>query len=164
MMLTKETRIVKDPAGNKLTITRDFDAPVEKIWKAWTDRDLLDAWWAPKPWKAETRSMNFANGGQWHYAMVGPKGERRWCLVHFQAIQPGKSFKADSTFCDEQKKVDPSMPVMHWHTAFTSEGAATSIHVEISFDNLSDLDKIIEMGFKEGFTKGLDNLDVLLAG
>lgn len=65
MIATHKTEIVKDLANKSLVITRDFSAPVAKVWKAWTESKLLDQWWAPKPWKTETKSMDFRNGGYW---------------------------------------------------------------------------------------------------
>jgi len=42
MLRTNETEIKKDASGKKLIINRSFNAPVEKVWKAWTDSRLLD--------------------------------------------------------------------------------------------------------------------------
>ncbi len=62
-----KTTFTKDVANNKMFITREFAGTVEDVWKAWTDPKLLDQWWAPKPWKAETKSMDFREGGRWVY-------------------------------------------------------------------------------------------------
>ncbi|MFD2144274.1 SRPBCC domain-containing protein [Mucilaginibacter antarcticus] len=67
------TEITEDLANKKLNVTRTFNAPIDQVWKAWTDDTLLDKWWAPRPWKAETKSMNFTEGGTWLYSMVGPE-------------------------------------------------------------------------------------------
>jgi len=163
MITTHETKIIKAPTGNKLIVTRNFDAPVEKVWSAWTDSKLLDDWWAPRPWKAETKSMRLSEGGQWLYSMVGPTGERHWCRVDFKTIVPQKKLAVVSVFCDENGNTTAGMPPMHWLTEFRAKDAGTAITVEIAFDNEADLDKIVAMGFKEGFTMGLGNLDELLA-
>lgn len=160
---TNETRISKDPSGKKLIVTRDFHAPLERVWRAWTESSLLDDWWAPKPWKAETKSMNFKEGGQWLYAMVSPVGEKHWCKVDFQTIQPQKSFSTINSFCDENGNATKVAPDMRWLTQFRSTGAGTTINVEITFDSEPDLEKIVQMGFKEGFTMGLANLEEWLA-
>ena len=76
MILNKETIYTKDLENKKIKVTREFDAPVEKVWRAWTEKELLDQWWAPRPWKAVTQSMNFSNGGTWLYYMEGPDGSR----------------------------------------------------------------------------------------
>ena len=70
-MSNKQTTISKDAANKKLIVVREFDAPLEEVWKAWTEKDLLDQWWAPKPWKAKTKTMDFREGGIWLYSMVG---------------------------------------------------------------------------------------------
>ena len=74
----KETQISKDVQNKKLRIVRAFDAPVADVWRAWTESDLLNSWWAPKPWKAKTKTMNFREGGFWLYCMEGPDGTQHW--------------------------------------------------------------------------------------
>lgn len=164
MVSLHETKISKAPIGSKLIVTRNFDAPVAKVWRAWTDRHLLDEWWAPRPWKAETKSFSLSTGGRWLYAMVGPTGEKHWCAADFKAIVPEKQLSVVSVFCDEEGNTNPATPPMYWNTQFRTEGGGTAIHVEISFNNDADLETIVGMGFKEGFTMGLGNLDELLAG
>jgi uncharacterized protein YndB with AHSA1/START domain len=39
----------KDLSAKKIHVIREFNAPIEKVWKAWTDPDLLEKWWGPKP-------------------------------------------------------------------------------------------------------------------
>ena len=163
MINTNETRFSQDPSGKKLIVIREFNAPVEKVWRAWTESSLLDQWWAPKPWKAETKSMAFKEGGRWLYYMLGPAGDRHWCKVEFQTIDPHKSFTVINSFCDENGNTNGDLPVMHWSNNFASNGAGTTITVEISFDSTADLQKIVEMGFKEGFKMGLGNLDEMIA-
>jgi uncharacterized protein YndB with AHSA1/START domain len=162
MISTLETRIAKDPTGKKLIVTRDFNAPLARVWAAWTESRQLDKWWAPRPWKAETKTMDFRPGGYWLYAMVSPEGEKHWCMVAFQAIDAPKSFSVVNGFCDEEGRLNPAMPKMYWFTQFTDGGATTALRVEIGFDSEADLQRIVEMGFKEGFTMGLKNLDELL--
>jgi uncharacterized protein YndB with AHSA1/START domain len=46
-------------------ITREFAASLELVWRAWTTPELLDQWWGPQPWRAETKTMDFRQGGYW---------------------------------------------------------------------------------------------------
>jgi uncharacterized protein YndB with AHSA1/START domain len=160
--MKQQAIFTKDPANRQIVVTRVYDAPVDKVWKAWTVSDILDQWWGPKPWRAETRTLEFKPGGRWHYAMVGPKGERQWCRVDFKAIDPQRSFLADSSFCDENGTPNNSMPAMHWHTEFSATPTGTRINVTISFDREADLNTIIGMGFEAGFSMGLSQLDEVL--
>jgi len=151
--------IIKDLPNKKLMIVRKFEASPERVWKAWTESHLLDQWWAPKPWKAETKTFQFKDGGQWLYAMVSPKGEKHWCIVDFHTIIPSKSFQTICFFCDENGKKDPSMPQMNWKNEFHATETGSKVVVEISFSTEADITKIIQMGFEAGFTMGLENLE-----
>lgn len=158
-----ETHFTKDPGGKKMTITRDFNAPLADVWQAWTESDLLDQWWAPRPWKTETKSMDFKNGGQWLYAMAGPNGEKHWNRVEFGTIDLKKSFTATSLFIDDDGNIIESFSPMYWYNRFSETSTGSRVVVEVSFDNEAGLQQIIEMGFKDGFTMALGNLDELLA-
>jgi uncharacterized protein YndB with AHSA1/START domain len=163
-MITKETQYTKEATGYKIRVVREFDAPIEKVWKAWTDPKIIDQWWAPKPWKANTHSMDFREGGKWLYTMNGPEGEKHWCRVDFKKIEPMVSYSGDDYFCDENGKMKEDSPLMHWKTSFYSRDENTQVEVEIEFDTEEDMNKIIEMGFKEGFAMAHGNLDELLVG
>ena len=162
MIATKETIYTKDQSNKKLKVVREFDAPLQKVWNAWTKSELLDQWWAPRPWKAVTQSMDFKEGGTWYYFMQGPEGERHYCRVDYKTIVPNKSFSGNDGFCDEKGNINNELPLMFWDCQFTSTSSGTKVEVDISFNSEADLQKIIEMGFKEGFAMGHNNLDELL--
>ena len=164
MITQKETIYSQDLANNKIKVVREFDAPIEKVWKAWTDSSILDQWWAPKPWKAVTTKMDFREGGTWFYYMLGPDGTKQYCRADFKKIVSNKSYIGDDAFCDENGNINNDLPVMHWIVEFSKAGDGTKVEVELTFASKSDMDKIIEMGFKDGFSSAHTNLDELLAG
>ncbi len=158
-----QTTITKDAGGKQLTVVREFNGTNEQVWDAWTNSEILDKWWAPKPWKANTKSMDFREGGSWLYYMGGPEGEKQWCRLDYLTIDPIKSYTAKDAFCDEAGNTAGSFPSMLWKNEFTSTGTGTKVTIVINFDSEADRDKIIEMGFEEGFTAAHGNLDALLA-
>lgn len=151
-----------DRQRNKVRVKREFNAPVSRVWDAFTRSDLLDEWWAPKPWKARTKSMEFREGGHWLYAMIGPDGSEQWCRADFKSIQPEKLFSAMDAFCDIDGNIDTTFPSPVWNVKFNTNGSSTIVDIEISFENPEDLQKYIESGFQEGFSAALENLDELL--
>jgi uncharacterized protein YndB with AHSA1/START domain len=161
-MSNKQTSISKDAANKKLIIVREFDAPLEEVWRAWTEKEILDEWWAPKPWKAKTKTMNFREGGTWFYSMIGPDGSQSYCRADFKTIVEHKRFIVDDAFCDENGNITNELPGMHWKNEFISTDTGTKVEVEVSFESEADMEKIIEMGFEEGFTAAHGNLDELL--
>lgn len=163
MMVTKETIFTKDPSNKKMKVVREFDAPLQQVWKAWTESKLLDQWWAPKPWKANTQSMDFREGGTWLYYMEGPDGSRHYCRVDYKTIVPDKFFIGEDSFCDENGKPNTEAPQTTWNSRFSSTPNGTKVEVELTFAKEADLERLVEMGFKEGFAAAHTNLDELLA-
>lgn len=160
--MENKTKISKDAPNKKMMVTRSFAASLEQVWLAWTDSQLLDQWWAPEPWKARTRTMNFSEGGYWHYAMVGPDGTEIWARVDYLSIMLHRYFTAKDSFCDANAVANSDFPNMEWKNTFQKSSYGTDVTVEITFQNEADMQKIIEMGFEAGFTMAHGNLDKLL--
>ena len=148
MIATKETVYTKDVANNKMSVVREFDAPLEKVWKAWTESKFLDQWWAPKPWKAVTQSMDFREGGTWLYYMQGPEGERHYCRNDYNTIVPNKVFTGIDAFCDENGNINKDFPVMDWKTQFTAIGDRTRVNIELTFASEEDMKKNYRNGLQ----------------
>ena len=148
--------------NNTIEIKREFDANLELVWQAWTTAKLLDQWWGPKPWRAETKTMDFRDGGYWLYAMIGPNGEKHWSKANYIAISTGKSFTAKDGFCDENGTMSTEFPQNLWETHFIAKENKVLVNILLTFDTLADLEMTLEMGYQEGFTTGLDQLDELL--
>ena len=160
--MSAQTEITKDLTNKKLSVTRKFAAPLDKVWRAWTESDLLEKWWAPRPWRAETKTFDFSDGGFWLYSMIGPNGDAAWCRVGFKAINAPQTFSTIVGFSDAEGNIDSNFPMMYWLVVFHATADGTDVAIEITFDSEADLEKIVAMGFKEGFTMALGNLDELL--
>ncbi|RAU82783.1 SRPBCC family protein [Pontibacter arcticus] len=148
--------------NNSITIKREFAAELPLVWDAYTKSEILDQWWAPKPWKSRTKTMDFREGGHWHYAMVGPEGEEHWALANYKTIDPKKCFTALDGFADAEGVVNTEMPQSKWEVSFTPKQELTLVENLITFDDLAQLETTIQMGFKEGLTMAMENLDQLL--
>ena len=159
----KKTIFTKDLPNKKMFVTREFAGTLQDVWQAWTDHNLLDQWWAPKPWKAKTKTMDFREGGHWLYCMIGPDGTQSWGRADYKSIVPQKSFEGLDSFCDENGKQNTEFPIMFWKTVFSPVEGGTKVDIEITYSSQADLEKIAELGFQEGFTAAHENLDALLA-
>lgn len=157
------TNLLFDFSVNKETKTihvkREFAANLDLVWDAWTKPELLDLWWAPKPYRTQTKSMDFREGGFWLYAMLSPENIAHWCRADYKKIEHKKSFTGLDGFCDENGNIKADFPRSLWTNAFSENRHITIVNITITYDTLADLEKIIEMGFKEGFTMALGNLD-----
>ena len=75
-----------DKTTKTVFINREFDAGLSLVWDAYTKPEILDQWWAPKPWASKTKVMNFEVGGRRFYAMVSPEGQERWSVQKYTSI------------------------------------------------------------------------------
>ena len=149
-----------DKSTKTVFINREFDAGLSLVWDAFTKQEILDQWWAPKPWTSKTKFMNFEVGGRRFYAMVSPEGQERWSIQKYTSISPKTNFKFLNAFADENE--NPQLPGSEWDLSFTEQNGTTNVSISIYNESLERLEKMIEMGFKEGFAMGLQQLDELL--
>ena len=157
-----QTNYTKDEVNRKIIVHRTFNAPLNLVWRAWTEKEILDQWWAPKPWQAETKTMNFTVGGMWLYAMAGPDGEQHWSKADYKVITPLKEFTCIVCFCDENGTKNDAFQTSSWQVHFKTADNITNVLVEITFEKSEDLQKMIEMGFEQGFAMAHSNLEELL--
>ena len=150
-----------DKATKTVLINREFDADLSLVWDAFTKPEILDQWWAPKPYMSKTKFMNFEVGGKRFYAMVSPEGLERWVIQKYTSITPKTNFKYSNAFADKDE--NPELPGSEWDYTFSEQSGITKVSVSIYNESLERMEKQIEMGFKEGFTMTLKSLEDLLA-
>ena len=150
-----------DKATKTVTIVREFAAELALVWDAYTKKEILDQWWAPKPWESKTKFMNFEVGGRRFYAMVSPEGQERWSIQKYTSISPKTNFKIFNAFADKDE--NPELPGSEWDLNFSEQNGTTKVSITIYNESLARMEKMIEMGFKEGLTMQMKNLDKLLA-
>jgi uncharacterized protein YndB with AHSA1/START domain len=152
-----------DKATNTVFVNREFAASLSLVWDAFTKQEILDQWWGPKPWASRTKFMDFTVGGRRFYAMVGPEGQEHWSIQEFTSISPTSNFKLWTFFTDNAENINHEMPSSTWDLNFSERNGTTSVSITIILKTLADLEQLIQMGFKEGFTMTLNYLVILLA-
>ncbi|MFI5453091.1 SRPBCC domain-containing protein [Pedobacter sp. UC225_61] len=150
-----------DKANKTVFVNREFAADLSLVWDAFTTQEILDQWWAPKPWGSKTKVMDFEVGGRRFYAMVSPEGDEHWSLQQYTSISPKTNFKYLNSFADKDE--NPELPGSNWDLTFSEEDGKTKVSIIIKNDSLERMEKMIEMGFQGGFTMTLNYLDELLA-
>jgi uncharacterized protein YndB with AHSA1/START domain len=160
----EKTKFKRDEANARLTIERHFPATPDRLWRALTKPDLLDQWWAPKPWQTKTIRMDFRVGGHWLYAMQGPEGETHHGRMDYEAIEPGLFYKAADVFSDAEGNPIESLPRQIFENRLTAAGKETMLVTTVQYASVEDMNRIFEMGFKEGLSLAYAQLEALLAG
>jgi|SRR6185369_14709975 len=152
---------IVDKPTKTVVVDAEFAAVLDLVWDAYTKAELLDQWWAPKPFASRTKVMDFREGGRRFYAMVSPEGHERWAVQRYTSITPKTNFKLFNAFADKDE--NPELPGSDWDLNFSEQNGATKVRVSIYNESLERLERMVEMGFKEGAMMQIKNLEELLA-
>ena len=151
-----------DKTTNTVFIKKEFAAKLSLVWDAFTVKEILDQWWAPKPYTSRTKVMDFKVGGRRFYAMVSPEGQEHWGRQDYISISPKTNFKQENFFTDENENDTPGMPSSKWNLNFSEHEGTTTVAIVINLKSLADLETYVKMGFQGGFTMTLTYLETLL--
>ena len=162
MKLSLQFDFLVDKEQNRIIVKREFAAKRQLVWDCHTKRELLDRWFAPKPLTTKTKHMEFKAGGYWHYAMITPDGQSFWSRIDYQTISPIDGYTALDGFSDEAGVVNPDMPRSRWEVTFTDANERTLVTTVVAYNSAEDVQKVVDMGMKEGMTSTLELLDELL--
>jgi uncharacterized protein YndB with AHSA1/START domain len=109
-------------------ISRVFDAPRERVWKAWTDAAELKQWWGPRGFKVKSCKLDLRPGGMFLYGMTAPDGTDTWGKFVYREIAAPRKLVCIVSFSDPQGGVtrhpwSPGWP-LYWHSTveFEEEG------------------------------------------
>src|ERR1700730_8985894 len=151
-----------DRKTNTVFVNREFAAGHSLVWDAFTKQEILDQWWAPKPWLSRTKYMSFKENGRRFYAMCSPEGQEHWSIQDFTSISPITNFKFIDAFADKDEKINKEFPSSEWNLDFSETNGVTTVKITIKHKTLASLEQIIQMGFQGGFTMTLNYLEQLL--
>lgn len=149
--------------NNTLTIQRAFDADRAVLWNYYTKSELLEQWFAPQPMTTATKSMDFREGGHWHYKMVDQDGTEYWGMTQYKTIHPIDAITFSDAFCDEAGTINTAIPGADWTITFTDKDDKTLVQSVLTFKSLDDLEQILEMGMEDGMKATYATLENLLS-
>lgn len=156
------TSINTDPENLTMTVTAEFNAPVERLWAAFTDPRQLERFWGPPGWPATFTEFDFAAGGRAQYRMNGPRGDQPAGSWEFLQIDSPKGFEVIDSFVDGEGKPLEGMPAMRMTFAFEATADGSRMVNTSYFDSADALDQVVQMGAVEGTRMAMDQLDSVL--
>lgn len=89
----------------QLVLHRLLDAPIELVFKVWTDPEHLTAWWGPKGSSITVKQFNLQPGGIFHYCMQHPNAGQMWALFKYVEISPVTKLVFTSSFADADANI-----------------------------------------------------------
>ncbi|HEY2649280.1 MAG TPA: SRPBCC domain-containing protein [Puia sp.] len=156
-----------DKATATIHITREFAAGLDLVWDAFTKSEILDQWMGPKPFRVQTKEMDFRVGGRWLYTMITTENEvpTRYSLAEFIEIHPKTDFTTKNSFTDENgNHANSGFTFSITKTSFKAGADKTTVHIAKKMSGLAELEQFVALGYKEGVAMGMSNLDEYLLG
>ena len=156
------TSVQKDTDAMTMTITSEFDAPIEKVWQLWENPRLLERWWGPPTYPATFVEHDLTPGGAVTYFMTGPEGDTHGGWWKVVTVEPGRSLEFDDGFAGDDGKPNLDMPVMRLRVTLSEQPACTRMVIETTFPSREAMDEMITMGMDEGMSEALGQIDAIL--
>jgi uncharacterized protein YndB with AHSA1/START domain len=164
-----DVKVTKDLENNKLVIEYLAGGPLERVWRAFSEKDMFEKWWGPEGWESTAKEFNFTPGGRVHYGMKCVDenqgewfGQTSWGVMKIEDVSAPNNFTYRDYFSDENGTLNKDMPALKVTNEFFEEDGSTKI-VSTSFaDSAEQIEQLIKMGMVEGFSSQLHRLDALL--
>lgn len=157
-MSTNPDRV--DLADRELVLTRVFDSPPEKVYRAWTEPELLKQWFAPLPWTTPRAELEVRPGGANVIVMRSPEGEEsRNQGVYLEVIQNERLVFTDAYTRAWEPAEHPFMTVI---LTFEDLGGRTRYTARVRHWSVADREHHEQMGFHQGWGQCADQLAELL--
>lgn len=168
--MSHEVKVTKDLENKTLIIEREFNAPRDKVWQAYADKEMFEKWWGPEGWETTAKEFNFTPGGRVHYDMKcvdEHQGEwfnqSSWGVMVIDSVDAPNSFTYTDYFSDADGTLNQEMPALKVTNEFVEAGGKTKLISRSLADDADQIEQLIKMGMVEGFTSQLLKLDTLLA-
>ena len=162
-------QVTKDLENKTLIIERSFNAPKEKLWKAYADKEMFESWWGPEGWQTTTKEFDFRVGGRILYAMKCVDenqgewfGQESWGLMEIESIDEPNRFSARDYFSDAEGTKNPDMPSQQFVVEFVEDGDTTRLVTRSISETVEQLEQLVGMGMVDGFKSQLNRLEKLV--
>ncbi len=116
--------------NREISFTRDFDAPRELVFNAWTSQDKIGQWWGPNGFTTTTKEMKFEAGGDWIFTMHGPDGTDYPNHIVYTNINKPELLKYDHYGHKDEEGGPPHFKAT---IAFEDIGGKTGINMKMGF-------------------------------
>ena len=154
-MTSSGTAKVTLPGDRQILITREFDAPKELVYKAWTTPELVRQWWCGERGEMTVAEIDLRVGGQWRYAMIANEGFEVAFHGEYRELVPNEKVVHTEIY----EAMQEAGYALVTCTFEETESGRTTLSMLTSVDSLQVRDGIIASGMEGGAQEGLDILE-----
>ena len=155
-MPSSQTATVTLPTDEQILITREFDAPNDLVYRAWTTPELVKRWWNAKRGEVTICEIDLRVGGTWRYVMVTPDGLEVGFHGEYREIVPNERIVSTEAYegipdADEHATLNTA--------TFTEVDGRTTLTVLVQAPSKVVRDAIVDSGMEAGMQDAMDLLE-----
>ena len=154
--------VEKDVDSLSLSLTAQFDAPIERVWQLWADPRLLERWWGPPTHPATVERHDLAVGGAVSYFMTGPDGERTHGWWRVTSVDPPRSLEFTDGWADRDGTPNPEAPTTAVRMRLTEHDGGTRMELRFVFESGEHMEQLERRGAFAVFPQSVAQMDGLL--
>ena len=159
MPVTSRSARVTLPTDTQILIEREFDAPKDLVYKAWTTPDLVKRWWNAKRGEVTLCEIDLQVGGKWRYVMIAGDGTEVGFHGEFHEIVPGERIVSTEIYEGLPEGVSDEEGGTVNTVTFAEEDGRTTLTILVQAANKVSRDAIIDSGMEAGLQDALDLLE-----
>jgi len=152
------TATVSLPTDEQILITREFAAPADQLWKAFTTPELVKRWWHANRGEITVCEIDLRVGGAWRYVTVAPDGFEVAFHGEYREIVPNERIIATEIYEGAWEPGEPEQGTLNT-TTFTEVDGRTTLTILVDAPSKELRDAIIESGMEAGLQDALDLLE-----
>ena len=158
--MTGKTKVVAEPGKQEFFIIREFNAPRELVFNAFTDPKLYVQWLGPREMKMTLEKFEPRPGGMWRYTHTDPQGNRyKFHGVNHEVLPPELLI---DTF-EFEGMPEKGHVSLEWARFKELPGGRTELTIHSVFQSVADRDGMAASGMEQGISESFERLDELLA-
>ena len=156
-MVSSGTAVVTLPTETQILIKREFDAPKQLVYKAYTTPELIKRWWSGDRGKVTSAEVDLRVGGKWRYVMTANAGFEVAFHGEYREIVPNELLVSTEVFegMPDGEALDT--------TTFKDVEGRTLLTVMMQLANKADRDAVINSGMEGGMQEAMDHLEQVAA-
>lgn len=148
------------PTTHELTLSRIINAPRDKVWRCWTEPELLMQWYCPRPWRVTQAELDVRPGGRSYVLMEGPNGEQAPNPGVYLEVIPGSKLVMTDAFDEAWQPSGKAFMVAEITLEDAGEGH-TQYRAVARHWSAEDRQTHEQMGFHEGWAAAAQQLEDL---
>jgi uncharacterized protein YndB with AHSA1/START domain len=146
-----------------MTITAEFDAPIDRVWQLWADPRQLERWWGPPTYPATFTQHELLVGGHMSYFMTGPEGDMPAGLWRVLEVVAPRLLVVEDAFADDAGEPLDGMPITGMRVELSERVAGgTTVDIRSNFSSVEGMEQLIAMGMDEGMRLAMGQMDAIL--